>query len=147
MCPLACVNTARFPQEGTPNKSWCWGMAPCSVCQYPPPLGGADSTNTTEGSTPQHQSCIMESTAVFASTRPPRGRADSTNTARVPWCNHQGDLYPSVWLGEEESSSLFPEARMVETTEEDSPQRPTPPYPEARMVKTPEWVFREDLGT
>ena len=71
MCPLACVNTARFPQEGTPNKSWCWGMAPCSVCQYPPPLGGADSTNTTEGSTPQHQSCTMESTAVFASTRPP----------------------------------------------------------------------------
>ena len=36
---------------------------------------------------------------------------------------------------------------MVETTEEDSPQRPTPPYPEARMVKTPEWVFREDIGT
>ena len=46
-------------------------MAPCSVCQYPPPLGGADSTNTTERSTPQHHSCMMESTAVFASTRPP----------------------------------------------------------------------------
>ena len=74
MCPLACVNTARFPQEGTPNKSWCWGMAPCSVCQYPPARRGADSTNTAEGSTPQHQSCTMESTVVFASTHLPKER-------------------------------------------------------------------------
>ena len=74
MCPLACVNTARFPQEGTPNKSWCWCMAPCSVCQYPPARRGADSTNTAEGSTPQHQSCTMESSVVFASTHLPKER-------------------------------------------------------------------------
>ena len=46
----------------------------CLPVPATPRRGKADSTNTAEGSTPQHQSCTMESSVVFASTHLPKER-------------------------------------------------------------------------